>query len=646
MCTKYIVTLERGLPEMRATSLIVLLAILTPSCLCAEGKITVDPNAPGNAPKPETMVEKDDRLDQKINYEAKQKTVAEILSDLSRETGVTMNAGQNSKDWESRDVKMIIFAKDLSLRELMNSMARVMKFRWVREGKPGEYTYRFYMSGRTKMEAEARRVREEQDSRDKLMEKRKKALDSYLAAATISEADLEKLKTQNPFLYAVSKANILQPLSELLARIPGAVDALTMGQRLTVPVSALPPEAQSLALQAVQNLWRFENKLSGRERRSSEELTGKIDRAVLNINQHLEDIQGIRGASFLLGMIQIRIDEQNVEVPLIDPESTIAKLFGKAVIASNEQNKSIQEVSEAFATEMMKTVQDELKKSEGGDPEPEHPDEPALHEKFAFKPQSADFREVLAELAKSTGLSVVSDSYGLPLGMMPSKTGELELKEILDSIAQGYGYNWEKHGSVLELRDEKWYQKRAALIPQAWVQAWRDTLKKTGTLEIGDLAQIAELTFEQVRVNLIPDEVLSRANLLGIYFSNRDVLRLYGALSEDQRAALFSAQGFDLYTLSPEQWGLAEKLISSWNASYLSVTDLPIVISGRAERVGKQFKYSFTIAAEGSDPIKLSFMSPLYVEPEPTQTDKKNEQSQTADKPVPPKSGQKQPDGK
>ncbi len=627
MRTKYIVTLERGLPEMRATSLIVLLAILTPSYLYAEGKITVDPNAPGNAPKSETMVEKDDRLDQKVNYEAKQKTVAEILSDLSRETGVTMNAGQNSKDWESRDVKMIIFAKDLSLRELMNSMARVMKFRWVREGKPGEYTYRFYMSGRTKMEAEARRLREEQNARDRSIEKRKKALDSYLAAATISEEDLEKLKTQNPFLYAVSKANILQPLSGLLARTPGAINALTTGQRLTVPISTLPQEAQSLALQAVQNLRRFESKLSGRERLSPEELAGNMDRAAIHINRYIEDIQDIRGADMLLGMIQIDIEGQNVNIPLIDPESAIAKLFGKAVIASDEQNKPFQEMSELFGSEIRKIFEDEFNKLEGGEPEPEHPDEPALHEKFEFKPQSSSFAEVLAELAKVTRLSIVSDSYhGLVLGMLPAKTGELELKEILDSIAQGYGCNWEKRGSVLEFRDKKWYQKRAALIPQAWIQTWCDTLKKTGTLEISDLAQIAGLTPEQVRMNLIPDNVLSRANLIGIYFANRDILRLYGTLSEEQRITLFSAQGLDLYTLTPEQWQLAEKLISSRNASYLLVQDLPITIRGQAERLGKQFKYSFTFAAEGLDPITLSFLSPLYIEPELNKAEKNQQE--------------------
>ncbi|MDH7601577.1 MAG: hypothetical protein QHI38_05440 [Armatimonadota bacterium] len=629
---------------MRIALLIVVAALSAPICLWAEGKITVDPNAPGAAPNSENTVQKDDRLDQKITYEAKQKTVAEILSDLTLQTGVSMKAGQNSKDWESRDVKMYIFAKDLPLRELMNSMARVMKFRWTREGKTGEFTYRFYMSGRTKMEAESRRLREEEDLRTKSIEKRKKALDSYLAASEANEAELEKLKTENPFLYAVAKANVLQPISRLLAQTPGAVDALITGQRLTIPASALPSDAQALTLQAVQNLWRLESKFSGIERQVPSDLVNRIDRAVININEHFENIQNIRGAGFLLGLMQIRIDEQSVEIPLFDPESKIARLFGKALIASEEQNRPIREMTELFASEEKQIIEDELKKQEGGDPEPEHPDEPILHERFTFKPQDATFAAVLAELAKVTKLSVVSDAYGVVFSIMPSKTGELELKEILDSIAQRYGSNWEKHGSVLEFRDKKWYQKRAALIPQAWIESWRDKLKKTGTLEINDLAQIAELTPDQVTINLSSDEVLSRVNLIGIYFSNRDLLRFYGTLTEDQQTALFSTAGLDLRMLNAEQWNLAQKLIISRNASYLSNPDLPIIMNAEAERVGKQIRYSFRITAEGLDPIKWSFFGPVYVQPETKNAEQKSEgdQSTTPAKRVPPPEEEKE----
>ncbi|MGC8863077.1 MAG: hypothetical protein ACP5R5_09930, partial [Armatimonadota bacterium] len=120
-----------------------LLAILIwPTGLLAEGKITIDPNVPGAREAEETATDTDPRLDQKVTLEAKQKSVLTILAELSEKTGVTLKAGQNSKDWESQDTKMNIFVKDVPLRELMASMARVMKFRWSREAVEGNYSYR------------------------------------------------------------------------------------------------------------------------------------------------------------------------------------------------------------------------------------------------------------------------------------------------------------------------------------------------------------------------------------------------------------------------------------------------------------------------------------------------------------------------
>ena len=83
------------------------------------------------------MLSQMSRLMQKITYEAKLKRTADHR-DLSEMTGVKLVAGARESDWPVRSRKMNIFVKDVPLYELMDSIARVMKFRWSRydDAKP------------------------------------------------------------------------------------------------------------------------------------------------------------------------------------------------------------------------------------------------------------------------------------------------------------------------------------------------------------------------------------------------------------------------------------------------------------------------------------------------------------------------------
>ncbi|MDO8682834.1 MAG: hypothetical protein Q7N50_05065 [Armatimonadota bacterium] len=73
-------------------------------------------------------------------------------------SGVTRRAGASVQDWQVRDRKMNIFAKDLPLLSLMNSMARVMRFTWSKNAKVDPPIYRFYTDRRkiSEMTAEQR----------------------------------------------------------------------------------------------------------------------------------------------------------------------------------------------------------------------------------------------------------------------------------------------------------------------------------------------------------------------------------------------------------------------------------------------------------------------------------------------------------
>ncbi len=604
---------------MRAAIISLFLVLTVGTTPLAEGKITADPNAPGARQPEETATETDVRLDQEVTLEARQKSVLSILTDLSQKTGITFKAGQNSKDWESRDIKMNVFATDLPLRELMGAMARVMKFRWTREGKEDAYTYRFYMDRRTRLEAEERRAREEEERQRRLAEKRSKALSSYYSAANMSPQELAKLKTENPFLYAVGSTGILGSIGRFFSESPSAIEAIMNGRAANISAATLSAGAQQGLLNAMQGLWQFENSMGDRDRPFPDELASNIGQVSISINRHMEQMRGGPPVEdFLLGEMQMRYAEHHVDFPIFDPESSIAQLFGKAIIKSQDEGMPLRDALQDAESQLMKLFQEHMRKPEQGDPEPEHPDEPALHVKIKFETGANRLPLVQEDLAKQSKLAMVSDSFGPGQGMARFKGEELELKEILDKIARGFQYNWEKHGSVIEFRDRKWYEKRAALIPEAWLETWREKLKKTGTLDLDDLAQIASLTPEQFRTNLAEDEVLSRANLTGTYYGGRDALRLYAVLSESQQAAIFTPGGIDMRGLTPEQWALAEKLISSKNAGYLTSREATFMLSATRTKRDKQWEYAMTITtSDGLEPLKWSMTTPLYEERKP-----------------------------
>ncbi|MEN6356895.1 MAG: hypothetical protein ABFD83_07400, partial [Armatimonadota bacterium] len=111
---------------MRKAVVILTLVMMVCGGAWAFGKVTVDPNASDQAVIEQW--ENDTRLSQKVTYEARHKAVKVILEDLSDMMGVTLNAGFNKQDWQVRDRKMNIFAKDITLADLLNSIARTMKF--------------------------------------------------------------------------------------------------------------------------------------------------------------------------------------------------------------------------------------------------------------------------------------------------------------------------------------------------------------------------------------------------------------------------------------------------------------------------------------------------------------------------------------
>jgi hypothetical protein len=290
------------------------------------------------------------------------------------------------------------------------------------------------------------------------------------------------------------------------------------------------------------------------------------------------------------------------------------------LVSAEETGKSMddQDNREEMQQRFMAAFASDLARDEPEEAQVARQDEPALHAKLKIKPKTDALPDVEAALASASGLAVVSDHFAKTFGMNPPRDKEMELMDLLEKLGEAFRYDWDKRGSVIELRDKKWYRKRAAQIPEAWIEAWRNTLKTTGTLGLGDMAQICSLTQEQYTENIANDEVLKPSGIAGNYYVGRDVLKLYGMLGESQRFALSTESGLDLRSLTPEQWTQAEKTIKSVRPDLLQNQDGPLVlVLDRKDEDADHKYYRFRVlsSAGESDPPKWRIAWPKYVEP-------------------------------
>lgn len=598
----------------------------------ARDKITVDPNA-GPAPSAVATPDADkDRMAQRITYEAKRQSVLVILEGISKLSGVTLKAGYNEKDWQVRDRKMNVFAKDVPLSNLMNSIGRVMKFKWIAEkgekGRPA--IYRLIMDRKTLLDAESQRVREEERMEALTVERRKQTLESYAKLSELSAADLDKLRKEDPYQYVLATSGYAKGLNDFFAAVPGAQEAMASGQERAFPIAGLQEPAQRACRQMLQSIMEIAKRMLGRPPDGMppdwiDNLSYDEMRFTCNPDARFSwdrELGGVVAAD-----VKIAFDENShARLPLLFPGCHMAKAVGEILAGSKADGRSMEEMDKEVNSVIDSAAAADMEETQPHEEPIERPDDPALKAKIRIKPDSGKLEDVQAALAKESGLAVVSDNFGA--STMDSRLAplfkETEIRSVIEQMAKLYLYTWDKPRGAVEFRDRKWYRKRAAQIPDAWLEVWRESLKKNGTLSLDELAEIAVLSNDQISMNISPDPELQAADVSETVTANQDTLVLYAGLTEAQRKMLFTDDGLDCQALTPEQSTQVRSLISLLDAQLLEDADTPVILTAiRTQNKNGRTKYVFTAAVgEADKPLEWSFQAPRYIAPKEKASDK------------------------
>ena len=191
-----------------------LLAIFTMAAMCAE---TYDPNA-GSAVAEKSAsgdrLSSDSHLSAKITFSGKKIPIRKVVEELTQMGGIALRAGTSNKDWEVRDRKVNVFAKETPLYEVMNAISRVTGFKWSIEEEENKPLYRIVWDPKSRQEVEALRESIQQTDDLAASDIRNQSLDSIMNLNNMSSEDLAKLKTSNPYLFwmAASSAGAVPSL--------------------------------------------------------------------------------------------------------------------------------------------------------------------------------------------------------------------------------------------------------------------------------------------------------------------------------------------------------------------------------------------------------------------------------------------------
>lgn len=588
---------------------VIALFLLLPTLTCAAELITQDPNVSGavSIQEPAQDVWADPRLDQKITYQARHKQVRLILDELSTQTGVTLKSGYSNMDWQVRDRRMTISVKDLPLRELMESIARVMSFKWSVSDSGGVACYRLYMDRRALLQAQSQYKRQMAAYLKEMEKRRREFIDGLMGMNELSPEQLADLEETDPQLYAFARNYAGQKVAGLIRALPQVQAALRSGDPVSMQARDMPPAAQAILTDFVQGYMDGKEGFYGSAlyldmlKKDPED---KTLRTSIRVNDRLDKNSAVPEYGAILGIINIDCDSGislydahlGVTSPDLSTENTWPRSwypFGDPVVVHDNAPELDSNID--FAINAPQVQNNYLK---------------------CFK--TPDY---LLGLAKASGCSVVADSFYTQIPDVSIKAWSV------NAFSDRFRYNWWKRDAVIEFRSRDWFKLRSRQIPDAWLDRWFTYLEKEGFLDIDYMAQISSLTSEQFMNNVYIDERIPgcpHCYLADCWIVDNPTLSFYWVLTNGQRRMLFTDEGFDISELTPYQRSLFEKMITSRyqnHPEYLqnpgAVLRLTCVKNGKEPKPNKwggiSVTYDFTLTtSDNLPPLQWTVYSPKY----------------------------------
>ena len=502
-----------------------------------------------------------------IDTSGKVCTTQTVLEDLSKMTGVVFEAGKDKLDWAVRGRKINIIANNVPLIDLMESITNVLNCEWSMSDDDNP-TYRLYMDEKTQKKAEEARMRAQEHFDTEMTRRRQEFVDRMLNWHDVSREELERMKTENPCRYLLHVRGSGYMYQRFFKEIPGLAESF-INRKTNMPfkVMDLSQETRNLIRRVLDERFKYRGYHGSRDGNPfPEEYDINCPEAYMWFEIVPRDFIWDITQNWDMGGVGVFVRDRFFYVEdMLGEDVARAKYHARLQILALETGKTFHDLNEETKNEEKWAKQETAKdfaRCYGEELQPNNvDDDPDLQKKIHVKMTGDTLADYQAALAEAVGLAVVSDLY---LARRDTavylEEKEIELRELLNSIAIAYDYRWTKRGQVIEFQDNKWFARTGSQIPLEQIATLRKNLLERGYLTLDEYAEIAALTNEQIEESLMPDETLSSTGIFNWPLMRaRIILRFYLSLDELQRELLFSLQGLDLRSLAQEQFDLAMK---------------------------------------------------------------------------------------
>ena len=579
-----------------------------------------------------SIIYSDTRLNQKVTYSAQIKPVHEVLSDLAAMTGVTFYCGSNSKDWLVRDRKLIIFVKDVPLGSLKESIARVLKMKWKDTDDEGKLSYRLIQDQKALTDEEKRQKKIIDAARNEHYKRSKQALDNMINTANMSPSQLENLRETEPYLYLLVTTGIANFAKTLVNEVPAAGTALLGGEHAEISNSQITPNVRRSIEQALDGSARVFSSVMKADSKAINGFKNNLSDISISINNKFNYTEGLKYS--VGGYVVIRMGNKTKYFQYFPKPKTFDS-FASAVLKSQEQSANFFDILGSMSYTLSKAYKDNLFDTDTTEKPIEHPDDPLLLKDIQIKDKYSKFREYLSELSNEANINIVSDSFGYYMRASQSKRIAFQKASIFDyleSVGSRFNENWDKKDNIIEYRNKEWFKKRALLIPDELLNAWKDKFAATGTLDIEDLSQMAQLGVEKCFENIYSDELLNNSDVFGRLSEIFDILTFYAQMTNQQKQILFSNHGI-LIKSTDEDIEMPYAL-RGYNFENNTNSNNSIYLTGSVQPIDGCYKYIFTFKnGDSKTLLEQTMYSPKYqlpvekVKPEDKKTETKPDQN-------------------
>jgi hypothetical protein len=538
---------------------------------------------------PLRCAETDPSPEPKVTYSAGIVTLQKLADDLTRQTGVTVRAGSGPFDWPVRERKVIVAFRDLPLGVALSETARTLYYQLRKTEADGKPAYRIWQSP-SERKYEADRLAEQTEAQMRAtMRKRLAAFQDAETALAMSPADALKQRETNPWMAFLGGTESGRAYATILRNLPPDVrEAILRGRPATLEIADLPPAVRSglggilpeRARQAIaaqsgpegeiyktivpaRIVFQPASEAAGMGREAAIGATGMA--VVLGeAREPSPDFDARAARSPFAGLGS---GAPMASLPLVGGGTPMGKLAGRFLLRLNEGD-DFQSAMQEIDAGMRNPPPLENPASIVPSSKPEDPRLLAEIEPANVKPDRDSHdrgaADLIRQLSAKTPLSYVLEFYpSESMGDIAWPDRKTPLYQGLDSL-QLSGYAWEFGEGVVRIRPNDWAVQRSCDVPESFLADYRSRLKERGGFDLDALAAIAfGLTDGQIDRRFLLDRDLqpAREGLVSLESGHRALLRFYGGLDSDRRAALKTPEGLSFSRLSAGDWSRMTEIL-------------------------------------------------------------------------------------